>query len=477
MKKIIIGSFLALTAFTACTDEDYANLNVDPKNPSEVPGSFLFTNGIKSLFDQLGNTSVNRNIFRLVAQHWAQTQYIDESNFNLRNRSIPDTHWNTMYGNVLYDLKKAKESVENDPLLFPGEKKNQAAIISLVEIYAWQNLVDLFGNVPYTEALAGVEGTKPKYDDAQTIYKDLLVKVAQASSQFDAASPGFSNDFVYGGDFSKWKKFAASLRFKLAMRIADSDPALSKTEAEAAYNAGLMASNDDNFILKYEGNTANANPLYADLVLSGRADFIPSDTFVDYLNDLEDPRRTVFLDDNQDSYIGGDFGGFNTYTEFTHIGKVFYEQSLKGDLMDFSEISFLLAEAKERGYNVGGSTAAAYYTQAVTASMEYWGIPASSIAAYLAKPEVAYATAPGTWKEKIGKQFWIAMYNRGFEAWTVWRKYDAPGLDVASGSSNPVPNRFTYPIRERNLNGTNYTEASSAIGGDEQKTKIFWDKF
>jgi len=144
--------------------------------------------------------------------------------------------------------------------------------------------------------------------------------------------------------------------------------------------------------------------------------------------------------------------------------------------MDFSEISFMLADARERGYNVG-STAAAYYTQGVTASMEYWGIPAADIASYLARPDVNYATAPGTWKEKIAKQFWIAMYNRGFEAWTVWRMYDAPGLRLPAATGTPVPFRFTYPVTEKNLNGANLAQAASAIGGDTQQTKIFWDKF
>ncbi len=475
MKKIILGSLIALS-ITACTDQDYANLNEDPKNPSEVPGSFLFTNGVKSLFDQMGNTNVNANIFRLVAQQWTETQYVEETNFDIRNRSIPDTHWNRVYMNVLYDLKKAKESVNADHNLLEGEKKNQAAYITIVEVYTWQQLVDLFGNIPYTEALAGVDGTLPKYDDAATIYKDLLTKVTAAYNDIDASSDGLENDFIFNGDHSKWKKLAASLRFKLAMRIADADPALSKAEAEAAVAKGLIASNQDNFTLAYEDNTTNANPLYADLVLSGRQDFLPSDTFVNYMNDLADPRREIFFDNNKTPYKGGVYGDFNTYTEFTHIGPLFFTRNLKGDLMDFSEISFLLAEAKERGYNVP-LTAAVYYTQGVAASLDYWGVPAADIATYLARPDVNYATAAGTWKQKIGKQFWIAMYNRGFEAWSVYRKYDAPALKLPAATQTPIPKRFTYPVTERNLNKTNYEQAATAIGGDEQQTKLFWDKF
>jgi hypothetical protein len=53
----------------------------------------------------------------------------------------------------------------------------------------------------------------------------------------------------------------------------------------------------------------------------------------------------------------------------------------------------------------------------------------TGVAAYLLNPKVAYATAPGTWS-KIGNQLWLAMYNRGFEAWTAWRTYDMPGFNT-----------------------------------------------
>src|SRR5690606_29985680 len=138
MKKYII----AITAFAllGCSDEDYAELNVDPTAPSNVPASFLFTNGTKSLFDQMGSTSVNLNVFRLFSQYWTETQYIEETNYDIRNRSIPDTHWNIFYTNVLYDLKLAKESVLNDTEIMDDKRNNQLAMITCIEVYAWQQL-------------------------------------------------------------------------------------------------------------------------------------------------------------------------------------------------------------------------------------------------------------------------------------------------------------------------------------------------
>jgi hypothetical protein len=145
-----------------------------------------------------------------------------------------------------------------------------------------------------------------------------------------------------------------------------------------------------------------------------------------------------------------------------------------GTLFDYAEVEFLLAEAVERGYTVGG-TAAQHYNNAVTASIEDWGGTALDATGYLANPAVAYATAAGTWKQKIGIQSWIAYYNRGFEAWTQFRKLDYPLLVAPPDALSPFPLRFTYPIEEQTLNGDNWKAASTAIGGDAVDTKLFWD--
>src|SRR5690606_11291556 len=173
-------------------------------------------------------------------------------------------------------------------------------------------------------------------------------------------------------------------------------------------------------------------------------------------------------------YEGGIYGSLNNYSLYTHIGPLFFTQDLPVVLLDYSEVKFWLAEAVERGYAVGG-TAEAHYTEAITANMEFWEIDPAEISTYLARTDVAYATAGGTWKEKIGKQFWIAMYNRGFEGWSAWRMYDAPALNLPAETNADVPVRFTYPAEEATLNATNYQAASSAIGGDDLNTKLFWD--
>lgn len=477
MKKYLIIPAIVTLALSSCTDESYDDLNTDPINPSELPASFLVGNATVSLFNQMASTSVNENVFRLFAQQWTEVTYTNETNYDIKNRGIPDFHWGTIYRDVLLDLKSAKNLVEADASILEGEKANQLAIIDLLDVYAWQQLVDTFGDIPYSEALMGTENTTPAYDDDAIIYADLLSRVNSSINSIDESSEGFgNNDIIYGGNMTAWKKFGASLKLKIAMQLADVDPSVSQTAAVEAVSTGVFTSNADNFQIPYASTPPNNNPLYDDLYLSGRNDFLPADTYVDYLNSLNDPRRMVYFDDNlgEGVYVGGIYGDLNSYPAYTHIGEAFYEPDLPGVLMDYSEIKFLLAEATARGYAVGGNVET-HYNEAITASMEYWGVESSDISEYLSQSSVAYNSAPGTWKEKIGLQFWIAMYNRGFEGWTVWRKFDAPTLRLPAATQTPVPFRFTYPAEEQTLNGSNYSAASSAIGGDNLSTKIFWD--
>lgn len=470
MKKYLI--LLSSVLVIGCaSDERYEDLNKDPNNPTEVSADALFTASAKSLFDQMESTNVNTNVYRLFAQYWTETTYIDESNYDLNTRNIPANHFSEMYRDVLYDLKDAKSKANTE---------NKKAMISVLEVYTWQQLVDTFGDIPYSEALQGSLIPTPSYDDAQTIYEDLIVRINDAINQFSiAGESGFTSaDVIYGGDINQWLKFANSVKLKLAMRIADVTAlsALSQTNAEQAVAAGVFTSNSDNATISYETSPPNTNPLWVDLVQSGRSDFVIANTLVDYMNTLSDPRRAAYFDDNlgAGTYVGGPYGDNNSFPSYTHINDMIQAPDFRGVLLDFSEVEFLLAEASERGYAVGG-TAETHYNAGITASMEDWGVSTIDATAYLLNPSVAYTTATGTWREKIGFQFWLAMYNRGFEGWSIYRKYDAPVMNTAAVSLLPVPKRYTYPLSEQTLNLTNYTAAAAAIGGDELATPIFWD--
>jgi hypothetical protein len=272
-----------------------------------------------------------------------------------------------------------------------------------------------------------------------------------------------------------WYKFANSLKLKMGLVLSDVDAATAKSTAESAA-PHVISSNDENCTMSYLSAAPNYNQIYADLVASGRNDFVPTSTIIDYMNSLNDPRRKLYFTPIDGVYIGGENGAGNDFYAYSHVADKIQEATFEGMIFDWAQTEFLLAEACERGFNVGG-TAESHYNQGIRASINYWGGTSTSADTLLMNPAVAYTSAPGTWKEKIGMQAWLALYNNAFEAWTTYRRLDYPALVAPPDAVSALPIRFTYPINEQTLNGANYDAAAAAIGGDAVDTKLFFDKY
>jgi hypothetical protein len=485
MKKKYLLFIIIATFLVSCTDK-FDEMNVDKKLPAEVPGDAVFTSGQKNLVDQMSTPNVNLNIFRLVSQYWTETTYTDEANYDLVNRTIPDFTFRGYYRDALKDLNEAAKLITVEETLTQDEaeaKKNKLHIIELMTCYAYQNLVDIFGNVPYSEAL-DLEQVTPAYDDQWTIYQDLISRVNAAISGLNADWGSFgSQDLLYQGDVAAWIKFGQSLKLKLGITIADHDNGVAKAAVEAAV-AGVFSSNADNALLNYGQAPPNSNPVHDELVLTGRKDFVGANTMVDIMNELEDPRRAAYytqVDTSSESgvvkmaYLGGVYGTSSPYALHSKVNPDITEPDFPGIVLTYDEVLFYIAEAAERGYTVP-MTAEQAYNAAITASFEFWGV--ADVDSYLAKPEVAYATAPGTWRQKIAKQAYLAFYTRGLEAWTEWRRLDYPVFAMPPNPfTDTIPKRYIYPINEQTLNPDNYAAAASAMGGDKVDNRVFWDKY
>lgn len=478
MKKaiFIIGMAFSFFALNSC-ERDITALNVDPKHPSTLPSETFFSSSQLNLINRMVTPSVNSNISRFFTQQWSQTTYTDESNYDFVTRQINTNHWNLMYNDVLYGLKLTadKLAVEPEPTLDPVVTANKKATVEIMAVYAWSNLVDTYNNVPYTEALKPTGAgsiLQPKYDDAKTIYSDLIKRLDAAIATINQSKKGFSGDLIYGGNMQKWYKFANSLKLRMGINLADVDATLSKATVESAYNK-VFTSNSDNALVDYPGGQY-ANPIY--LELNGRTDYVGSDVLINALNAKNDPRITSYFEPTATgSFVGGKFGANNNYGNNSHVNETYVNnETAKGDLLDYAEVCFILAEAAQRGYSVGG-TAAAWYDKGVLASMSHWHVSSADAATYLA----ANPYDAANWKQSIGEQAWFAMYNRGYEAWTFSRRLDFPKFVNPVGSDTKgVPTRMTYPAPEQSLNKANYEAAAATLsGGDDATSKVFWDKF
>lgn len=483
MRKILI-IFLVFISVTSCEKLDTLNANL--KDFTVVPGEAVYNGATRELLNQMFTMNVNYNNTLLFVQHFAETTYPDESRYDMITRPVPANHMNLMYRLVLNNYKDAARALTEAPLggIDQKQRDNQLAIIEVMSVFTWSNLVETFGDMPYSEALDYTK-PNPKYDDGLTIYKDLISRLNAAIAKLDPAYAGMGAgyDNVFGGTVAgtaKWISFANTLKLRMGLMLSDvaAEAALAKTTIEAAAPKAFSTAGDK-FAMTYLSGSPNQNPVYVELVVSGRFDFVNTSNIVDKANALNDPRRAGFLWTKVGgAYVGGAQGMPNSYDSFTHVDNALVSPTREVVLMDYTEAEFLKAEAVERGFTVTGS-AATHYNNAITNSVKYWGGTDADATAYLAQPTVAYATATGTWREKIGTQAWLGYYFNGFTAWTSWRRLDYPRL-IASpkhvAEVNGIPMRYTYAVSEQTLNKTNWTAAAAAIGGDKAETRLFWDK-
>lgn len=479
MRKIIL-TLIVTTIFIAC-DDRLAEMNRPTKSAVDVPAETLFANGVNELFYMMNNSNTNINVFRLYAQYWAQTTYPDESQYNMVTRRNPDLFWRGGYRDALKDLEEAaKITTETwESLgLTEAERDNRLAIVEACQVYVYQTLVDAFGAIPYAESLND-EILQPSYQSGEEVYNAIIEDLNGAIAMMDVTADSWpaGQDPVYEGDTEAWMKFMNSLKLKLAISLSDVDAGKASTMVAEAVAGGLFESNEDNASITYLDAFPNTHPVHEDLVQSGRDDYVIANTIVDVLQDLSDPRLEVYAQPLPNgSYAGGVYGTQNTFAQYSHIGEIFYTPDIEGLILDYAEVQFMLAEGAERGFPVP-ATAEEHYEAGITASMQYWGIDDAEITAYLSNPDVAYATAAGDWKQKIGIQHWLALYNRGFEGWTVWRRLDFTAFNAPPTLTyEDIPKRFIFPIEEATLNRQNLNEAIQMIGGeDSAKARVFWD--
>jgi len=482
MKNIYLLILVLGVLVSSCELPD----NVNPKAATEVPAETILTNALRGSLALIDNMGQNTNVSRMMCQYIGMTQYTDPSRYVFSVRQIPDGYWNTAYL-VLQDLKEVKSLIQDlsGSDSFNRMNANRMAIVDILEVLTYQNLVDMFGNVPYTDALGGFDNKTPMYDDQTAIYTDLQARLGNAIATLTAgASDGSwgAEDLVYQGDVAMWKKFAATVKARMAIRLADVNPGTAQSELTAAINAGMFEAGES-MQLPWIGVTPHNNTIYS-MYAGGRNDYAPANTIVDWMNDLSDARLPAYFTQVDTSsevgvvklaYVGIPYGDITVpYSSVSHFSDPMMVGSYPATFACNAEVEFILAEALARGMTVGsiGGTAQSHYEAGIAESHAFWGVTVD--AAYLTHVDVAWDDARN--KELIGMQKWLALYNRGMEGWSAWRCFDWPVLNVPVDLTyEDIPYRMPFPYNEPDLNAENYTAAAAAIGGDDVRTLLFWD--
>ncbi|WP_287827038.1 RagB/SusD family nutrient uptake outer membrane protein [Bacteroides sp.] len=381
----------------------------------------------------------------------------------------------------------------------------------VLKIASMHRMTDLYGPIPYSEISKGTGSITVAYDSQEDVYKTMFEEIEIAIDElasFVALYPEDRTmakfDVVYSGDFSKWVKFANSLKLRMALRIVYVDPVLAKTMAESAVShpMGVMLKNEDNAALLYNG----INPLH--IIWNDYTDVRACADIITYMKGYKDPRIAQYFQKGKVSGIN-DYQGLRVGIDPEKTWALSYSAPVttKNDRvqwMNASEITFARAEGALRGWSMGGSPKD-LYEQAVQLSFEQWSAgdaanylndDKSTQAAYDDPKHSTNAVSKITikWKEnasdeekleRIMTQKWLAMYTLGIEAWSEQRRTGFPrffSVPIVRNTDASLKTRFAsrlpYPISESKNNTVNYTDAVQNLlnGSDNYSTRLWWDK-
>lgn len=369
-----------------------------------------------------------------------------------------------------------------------------AAIMKAVNI---QMLVDTYGNIPYTQASQPQVTIRPKYDTATSIYRDLIVQLNSAITAMKAATAGAGDntyDIMFGGDKTKWVKFANTLKLRILLRqVPKGDQSYVQAQIAAISSEGFLGAGEDAQVNPgYKDATGQQSPLWGYFFAPGGAPienynyYRANKTMTDLLKSQNDPRIGYFFNPNSSGgYEGNFFGEVTTQrgnAVTSTIGKGLLKSAAQPALVISAfESLFLQAEAAQRGLTSGN--AATLYGAAVAESFRYLGVPNATTAAatYIStsnNADVNYGTSTNK-LQTILTQKWIAMCGfNGLEAWCLYRRTGIPTRNNPSlnpniiPSQNRIPKRLLYPQTEYDLNPDNVKLQNQTQS--DLFTPIFW---
>jgi len=470
--KNIFLTLLATAALTSCV-QDLLDTNKNPNEAQVAQPDYLLTNAIKSSVDTYWGTTNNLDGTLLFAQHVAKIQYTEIDRYIASNTTF-ESPWKNFYSQGLRDLAEIIKigETENQP--------NYKAVATIFRSWVFLLLTDAYGDIPYSQAININEYITPAYDAQKDVYHGLLNDLKEAVALIDPTKKGISGDVIYSGNLTKWKKFANSLRYRIALRIADKEPEVAKLAIAEIPVADLIGDGETAQLVYLA--SPNQNPIA--LFFETRDDYRVSKSIVETLKSLNDPRLPVFANKTETAtpeiYIGLPNGLTTSaasafgFSKTSKIGSYFTAPQTPGVILSTAEVLFGRAEAAARGFTA--ENAETLYNQAIKASLKQFGITGDDVVnAYLGQPSVKYNSA--NYKQSIGVQKWIALFGQGMEAFAEWRRLDYPQLPpaVAGTLDGKIPVRYIYPGSEQSLNLKNYKAAVARQGADLLTTKLWFD--
>ena len=514
---IILGGLALLGTTTSC-QKDFEEINTNPNRPQQALPTALFNGSTKLFLKYTRNYTTSGMMFRSWMQYTAQDTYTKESRFLYRDYA-GDYLWRFPYqvaGGYKDIIDLNTDPKTKELMTTYGKNENQIAAARIMMAYTFALLVETFGDVPYYsygspnperfQALQLREFISPVYATQKEIYTDLLKELKEAAAQIVSDSYVFKEgDYIFGTP-DKMRRFANSLRLRLAIRLKDVQDAELRTLAQQSIDelksgAAVMQSEADTVELQFDSDDTNPAPIYKEYFVSNRVDYSPSNSFVQLLKGQRgnfgvDPRLQKYFapkgltkyqardgryteSDNLNDYIGMPYGLDESMADFQFKSGVavsfFSSRILQPNyaevFMEYSEVCFLLSEA-----NGWDNT---WYKKGVEASMKKWGVADTKITNFL-------NTIPAANEENVLTQKYIALYMNPNEAWAEYRRTGYPhtlikvneetdlNIPTEAGQTKyrfeslvadltDIPERLFYPVAYKVINEANYQNALKSM--------------
>lgn len=487
IRSVKISVLAALLLTVSSCKKDYLDVNVDPNNPTRASVDLVLPTALGYTAYNLGNP------YQVLGGFWAQvwtqgptgSQFLAYDQYTITSSNF-NTQWINMYAGPLNDFRYIIEEATSEG------KKNYAAIGKIMQAYIFQLMTDMYGDIPFTEALQGGKGViAPKFDSQQEVYDGLIKLVNDGLALIDETTtvhPG-NDDFLYHGDMSQWRKLANTIKLKIYLRQAYVRPAVAQAGIQAMYAANAeFIDQGDEASMPFTNVTFNQHPLYAHIKSVGEFNILASQTALNALLSRNDPRVDVFYKRATAAPNTGNHAGIlqgngrNLPSPSTLNDRQFSKPgaavggpdgpAARVILLSEAESYFLQAEAVARGWGTGD--AEQLYYDGIALSFLSWGLPIGQFNAYASQPAIDFPAA-GTPEEKIKTilfQKWTSMCgSQNMEAWTEWRRTGYPDIFTISATSNignRFPARLLYPDSEITSNPN--TPPQKQI-----TDKVWWD--
>ena len=477
-KMKLIAIMLMIGALVSCT-KDFEEMNNDPNRLEDVaPGTLLAP---AQYYGMWAITYRAHRIHNELMQYTVEIGTLNDFARYIFRENEPDYLWTNLY-------RRANDMQKMYQLAAHINDVNNMGAALVMKAWLVSNLTDMFGDIPYTEALKGDEELYyPKFDSQQSIYESLLADLRKANDLFKENVSFEGTDLIYNNDPVKWKKFANALRLRLLLRLSNKPEMNTSSEIAEIFNNPtkypLFESNDDEAMMKYTGISPFINTFSTWRAAEFSNNRRMGKPLMDLMNTTVDGRRFRYATKNKAGAYSGIPSGYTQQQAYEFSlnngdGASTYATTLQLEdypypILTYAEVMFNLSEAALKGWIT--ASAETYYNKGIEASWRQWNCTWDGTAGttYLARSTVKFNNT----MERLMNQKYIALFFSGFEAWYEYRRTGYPNLPIgpAVGNDGILPRRLEYPLIVKATNKENYREAAARIGGDNLKTRVWWD--